>query len=60
MGSGRWGRTSCAYVACSAPMDGSWVWKKELDDGGDDSGGGDGKPRRSCAEEELVVLNAVL
>jgi hypothetical protein len=71
----RRGRRSRAYVACSTPADGTFVWEMILDDDDDDGGGGgtdDGggmiaagggdatRPRRSRMEEERVVSNAVL
>ena len=59
-GLGRWGRRSHTYVACRVPRDSARVWELELDDGRDKDGGRDGKPRRLCTEEELVVSNTVL
>jgi hypothetical protein len=37
------GRRSHAYVACSTPGEGTWVWEMELDDsrGGGNGDGGD-------------------
>ncbi len=72
-GGGRRGRRSCAYVACSTPGEGAWVWDMELDDssGGSNSNGRDGdgvvqgekgvtRPRRLCPEEKCIMSNAVL
>ncbi|KAL3808061.1 hypothetical protein ACHAXA_007182 [Cyclostephanos tholiformis] len=68
--SGRRGRRSRAYVACSTPVDGTLVWELILADNndyGDEDGkrmvmeeNWDARQRRSRMEEERVVSNAVL